>query len=60
MDTRDLKLQLINQILATEDAKLLRTIQRLLSLSEAPISPRPQADDLTDLQREIDDLFQGR
>ena len=73
MDIDQLKLKLIQRVLQTEDAELLRTALKVLELGgrsvAAPPSPsrqeppvlqpgQPPADeDIKQLQRDIDELF---
>ena len=71
MDIKDLKLQLIQRALQTEDAELLETALRVLQLGrQSPISPlsqqelpmlqqgqSPKDEEVKQLQRDIDELF---
>lgn len=68
MDVKDLKLNIINQIIATEDVNLLQTIFKLLELNttEAALSElagMQQQSDVTDvaiqsLQQDINAIFE--
>ena len=68
MDVKDLKLNIINQVIATEDVNLLQTIFKLLELNttEAALSElagMPQQSNVTDaaiqsLQQDINAIFE--
>lgn len=69
MDVKDLKLNIINQIIATEDVNLLQTIFKLLELNttEAALSElagmQQQQSNVTDvviqsLQQDINAIFE--
>ncbi len=66
MDSKQLKLQLIQKIMDEQDPEVLITIARILDLTDdlkiaakGAINRAPQSD-IRDIQDELDDLFQGK
>lgn len=59
MDLKDLKLQLVNQILITQDIRILQAVQQLLALENTtdPITSDQPSSELKDLQDSIDSIF---